>query len=494
MLWAILVLLRLNPVSRQMTSTYFIFLLLYGGLILIYDLFKSQKGLNNKYLILLGLFLLFLGISTLVNYNHGLIKNIKTLITMTVELFVISRIDIKKPADVVKKEMKTINRILILGITLAMLFSLALFLGKIRGSYSLAHWEKLDEKIIYFYGVSHGNRLIGIFTNPNSLGAYAGIAILLSIINMRLKSSGVMAKVLYSLSILVNVIAIILSNSRAALLALYLSLLVIVSYGILSLVINKYKRIRGVVFSVLISLFFIYSVNNLLPVMDHQLRQLPSKVEQLNIHYPDFDLGLDAWEAGFTEEDINLSENRLLSALSEDLSSKSSGRLTIWEMGIKTARENLLFGVGKAHLNDAVAKKYEDDASKRPYFGMGMHNIFLETLVAYGLVAVLILLTLLILIFIDFLRRIFYSGKFDLKAMDLGVFALAMLLYGIVRNFFESDILFTVNISSFVFLLYLGYAMYFNQRGSSSKKGILAALSQALAQRITFVRYSKNDA
>ena len=125
-LWAILVILKINPIVSRKTSPLFYFLLLYGAAIILYDFFTDKKALQNKYIVPIFLFFAFMGLSTIVNYDKGLIDNVKTFVTTAVQFMVIGRVDLKRSRKDIMNDMRIVSNVIIVGVTIVSLVSLCL--------------------------------------------------------------------------------------------------------------------------------------------------------------------------------------------------------------------------------------------------------------------------------------------------------------------------------------------------------------------------------
>lgn len=451
-LWAILVLLKMNPIISRMTSPLFIFLIIYGSLIIFYDIFGDVKTLQNKYSIFLLMFLVFIGISTIINYKNGLIDNIKYFISIAIQFIVIGRIDLNRSRDDIAKEMGLINKIIITGVTLASLISLWLILFGLNGSYEVASDSSSTGKLLYYYGVAYGGRLVGIYSNPNRLGAFVTISIICSIINLGLFKNRLYMKVIYLFSIIINFICLILSGSRSSILALHLCAFITVFL----LLVYKNKNVRDnfrkylkILVASSICILMLYS--SVVAVR----KVLTNVLENIERHQG--------------ESQVVLNLDRTIKIDKSNIEKVSSGRLTIWQAGLNTAKLNPVFGVGGAKLDEIVINNWNGNRIPSGIEKGGLHNIYLETLVSYGLPTFLILICFLIILAIDFIKNIFTILHEDQYQYFLGLYIIAMIGLIASNNLFESMILYFTNLASFVFVLYMGYAMYFTQWDSSNK-------------------------
>lgn len=441
-LWAVLVLLKLSPIVRQYTSPLFYLLIIYGMFIIFYDIFKEKKVLKNKYTTLIFLFLFFIGLSTLVNYDNGFAENAKTLALIVMHFAIMARANLDESRDEIVSRMHLINAVIVIFVTIASIISIYLFIRGIKGHYTIYIGDADLEESIYYYGTSHHNRLVGIFTNPNSVGAYCSIAVLCAINNLNLKYNNLKTKGLYYLSIAINFISITLSDSRGALLALLCSIFTIIFFKLLFLFQKDGYVITRLAKSFIPAMISIILIYGFLNVMEQQIRKLPSFFSN-------------------TKEGIVLDRERQKISSETDIIKSSNGRFLIWEIGLNTAKKHPIFGVGKARLYDKVAENWEGGTVPSA-MKSGLHNIFIETLVAYGTPTLILILLIIGSISLDSLKKM-KQFLFDKYSYSLILYALGMVVFLVVNNMFESIMLYRVNLATYIFTLYLGMLMYLIQ-------------------------------
>lgn len=442
-LWAILVVLKINPMISQFVSPLFYFLIIYGTAIIMYDIFNEKKAFRNKYVTIIFIFLFLLGLSTIVNYKNGFVGNIKKLVTTIIQFMVIGRISLKTSKEKIKSQMRMVDIVIILGITLASIISIYMFLKGINGSYIVNKSSVNLDGDLYFYGTSHGNRMVGIFSNPNSVGAFCAIAILCAIINVKFFPNKPKVTVLYCLGIIINLVSVALSNSRGALLALLCSIFTIIFLKLLIIFHkdqNIFIRLIKSFFSTVILVTLIYGVVN---ITGKYVRKAPYFFNK-------------------DREEIVLDTNRENISSEADITKNSSGRVLIWKIGLNTAKKNLLFGVGEENLYERLLENVKD-GNKPAGLMAGLHNVYLETLVAYGVPALISLILIIAKVLIDCIRKMkemLYRNKCLYSYI---VYILGMLIFFITNNMFESIMLYRSNLATFMFIFYLGKIMYLVQ-------------------------------
>jgi O-antigen ligase len=450
LLWTILVLLKINPFVSSKTSPLFQGLIVYGGIILVYDFFTNKKMFSSRYF-LLSLFVLFMGVSIIVNFNKDFLSNLKILIITVIQLFVITRVDLERSSENNHEELKAINSIIVVGVTIGAIISLYLFLKGINGSYIIASNDVSLDDSIYYYGIAYQNRLVGIFSNPNVTGATCGIALYCALINITLSRNSFILKMLYVISMLLNFLCIILSASRGA----FLSLCVSLFFFIFIVLLIKNKRnniIAKSVVGLLIVAISVVLVYNSAGVINKQITKFPLYLQNSDMEINE--------QAEYSKDSIS---NYI--DIDSDLNEVSSGRLRIWRVGFRTIKQNLIFGVGKAELYNEMVKNWDKNSTPFGIKKGGLHNIFLETLVAFGLLSFICFVIFLVnLLWNHFMKILKITFSLDHSTQPLfGLVILTMLIYIIANNLVESKMLYQVRLSSYIFALYIGYSMYFLQ-------------------------------
>ena len=145
--------------------------------------------------------------------------------------------------------------------------------------------------------------------------------------------------------------------------------------------------------------------------------------------------------------------------------------MRIWKIGLRTVRQNLIFGVGKAELYNEMVKNWDKNSTPFGVEKGGLHNIYLETLVAFGLISFICFMVFLTILFYNHFKNMlkigFRSGNSIWFLFGLAV--LTMLVYIAANNMVESKMLYQVRLSSHIFGLYVGYSIYFIQASSKTE-------------------------
>lgn len=130
-----------------------------------------------------------------------------------------------------------------------------------------------------------------------------------------------------------------------------------------------------------------------------------------------------------------------------------TGRPYVWKSGLRWWQEKPLFGYGSHTLANEV-KPYAESTEQLTHF----HNIFIQTLVSYGVVGLISLLTLVVSCVTRVLKAVFTLD--NNKNLRLLIMACGLIVFMFVINMADTTILFMMKHSGFVFFIYLGYVLH----------------------------------
>ena len=142
----------------------------------------------------------------------------------------------------------------------------------------------------------------------------------------------------------------------------------------------------------------------------------------------------------------------------DDLNGFSTGRSTLWKVGIDVWKTEPVLGIGYRNIDDALKtglSKYDYKNSAKG----GLHNIYITTLVSVGLVG--------FGFFILFLVSICTKGYKLLKhpkisKLDKSLISFIPMI--LVGDLVESRILFGMNFVCIIFWIMMGYLFYLDRK------------------------------
>lgn len=186
-----------------------------GMLLMIIRLVKYKKYKKMPGLILMILFCLSFALSTFMNRQYGMIENGKWIIWTALQFFALYVCDVDRETKDYLKEFQIVSHIMIIYSMIASVISLKMLIT----SFSKI-WQTVDGEFLvsgFIWG-----RLWGCYTDPNYGGAFAVVAIILSLVFFIKKKN--LWRIVYVCSIVVNFLYLIFSDSRGGEIALACSL------------------------------------------------------------------------------------------------------------------------------------------------------------------------------------------------------------------------------------------------------------------------------
>ena len=449
-LYVIFALLSVVPAIGQYTNRLIKVLLVYGFLIIVYDIITKRKIFKNKYIWYITAFVGCLFISTVVNYSHSLVENAKLFLYTTLQFFAIASIDLNLKKSRVRLEIKLMNNMTIIFITAVSIISVMLFIFRINGEYIIYSGTQYES--LCYYGLYKNNdRLTGIVSNPNTLGMLGLIAIAAMFINMKLFTVTKRIKVFYVISFIFNFVSFIMSGSRGAELACMLFFAVYIYFTIVKRIKNRDKLVLkhfAVIGSICAAMLVFYTSLN--PIRKG-LGYIPAGIAVFTEKSESND-----------DEDVNLFEKYHVNLIRDESEGGTNGRVLLWEASINVVKNHPVFGVGKADVPE-ITKQYNPGKPLPGIEGGGMHNILIQTIVSYGILSLAALIVLVVKLAKDAVQVMYAPDTRKTRYLLLSAVIAAVLML-FANNMFESNILYSTTFMNCFFMLYLGYLMYFLQK------------------------------
>lgn len=448
----ILILKEIGPydlIPKMLNSTLVLPAGFLGVIFILFDLVQQIKLKKFEYNPLLFVFLVIMGISSLLNYHFALTSNIKLMINEAIYLLVIYQYGKQKKYAL--KMIDYFSKILITIWTSLVFLSLLMFVTHFE--YSI----KLENR---FHPLRLGfieNRLFGIFSDPNFASTICLVTSILCMMYLVQSKIKIVTKIFLIGSIFLNLCFIILSGSRTGLIEvlaiIFIAVFVIVSYHSET----KVRRLwlRGVIslaagmISVILSFFVLNLLKQSLAVVPELFGKI--NIPRIQDHfkknpkYPDKPIDL-------TRKDV---EN------TQDL---SNGRFGIWKNGFEMFKQHIIFGVGPSREGIvAYAENYLPN-SYVAKTGLSLHSFIVHTLTGTGLLG--------FITFFSFIGKRAFEGfvyLFNVKTIHSNVnffLLLAIIAIGI-NAVLSSEIILVNKIGAFIFWLFLGF---FVTNQSSEKK------------------------
>ena len=435
MIWALVHTLSFGP---RITGYLSPIILLWGVLILFRNLVLKKNILRKSYLYIIFAFLTSYVITIIINKSLNIIGNTKTLIWAAIMLLVIfinekSENNKKLYNDIIKVSSVIVITTFIISLISVLMFCL-----------DISYWiNRIDGALIPqgYYAA----RLWGIYVDPNQASSIGIVSFISSILILRSKNySKNYIKIFNIINIIIQYIFIILTGSRGGEIAFIFILIGLVYLLTDYLLKNKIKSIGtrtiiGLLCGCVISITIIISFES--------TRRLLANIPRLTISTQEYISNTTGNEIGTNSGHITVDRPDVGGGLDS-----SNGRLTLWRDGFRLIKYSPIFGFGDRNIV-FKASQFTPGSSLEKQF---VHNGFIHMLLSGGIVAVVIMITLLILIMINIIKVVFGKNRYN---KEYYLYSVMSLLVGslLITAVFLTEIFYQNSFMATVFWIYIGF-------------------------------------
>ncbi len=413
-------------------------------LIILKELGRVREYKNSE-TILLGSFLLSYLISTIFTYQYGIVENIKAMVWMAIQFFIVFGVTNSVNKERCQKEKNIITK----------MFVLYTFISAVIGV-TMMFINYYSYEIINGVVVKGGflwNRLWGVYTDPNYGAVFAVVSSLFTL-NLYREESERKVKVFFVMNIILQYFFLCLSDSRTGMVAAIFafSIWIVLNLNkIESLKIKgKQMHLLGLKKALLICLSvivfagaFTVSIN----ITQKVAGEIRSAVALLT--YEDDEISDEKKDkiekdskVGREDEDINEGDY-------------SNARFSIWSSAFEIYKESPIVGVSFRNINEYAKDNLPDTflAGKRTAFE-SMHNFVVDIMVSQGTIGLILLIALIGTIVLK-LKKLFIEYAANGYSLILEV--LPALIAILVSGMFYSEIFYMNTGGAFLFWFLLGY-------------------------------------
>lgn len=422
-----------------------------GSLIILIDFFISVKNHSlKKYDLLLLIFILVMVLSSVLNVQYGIFGNIKLVMWQVIFFFLVFQFGKDYGYN---KWFKIAERVLVLSWFVIITISLSMFITK-YGIKIPIQYKYYPVRIGWL-----GNRLFGIFTDPN-FGAVTSIIVIFIEVKdlIQQKSSKILVFFSY-LNILFQFLFIILSGSRTA----EITLIILVFFFVF-FVSSQGKRIS--IFSTTKRYLLSLMIAILSSVL---LLGLSFSTEKAVVYLPSIykTVKTDTTSEIHSEKQNRRNSPKVTTSLNRpdtESGDVSNRRFELWSSTIEIAKKSPLVGGSPAYYIQFAHDKV-------PYTLMGQdnltaHNLIFLVLAATGGIGVFIFFLFLI---ISIIKAIIYCFNSVSILKNDPIFYAIIFSGGIcVSSLFITELVLVSTIGAFIFWLSLGL-VYNNELNSMNK-------------------------
>lgn len=437
-----------GPMVTEVTNKIF---LLWGALLILADTLKGRVWVKSTASLVWLAALAFGALTVLTHPNMG--ANIASWACNAVLFAVFFAIDRDRPEADVRREIRTMSHIVLaMGVWI-------ITVSLIKGIF------QINTPVLGAYQgmVAHENRLWGWCSNANGLGQVSWITIMASAVAAALCARRA-ARFWYILPAVLGFCALALSDSRSCLISL------IVFGGIAVFFVGADRLLKagkGALLRIVAGIVAAAAVGAALYGANLAVQAAYPAVSSWATADSTDELleGLSgqtdvAPPAAPAQPGVIGRDKKLDTQLSR--LELSSGRFYLWQIGLQIVKENLVLGVGQANVYDACVSQGSTDPRSH------LHNGYLQTAVADGLVGFVLLILLGISVLICWIAALKRRWRIGAPGNGLFYLLVAMGVSVAANNLFESSFYDSLGMVTGIFWIYLGYSLYYARTGGKT--------------------------
>ena len=456
----VMVTLRTSAILNPYVGPFVKFTIVWAVLILVRDLFKERLFLVNRYRLILYLFLIGYGITTLIHREENFARNVAMLGYLCVNLLVMYAYDPRRAPGEIKLQLMRFSHVFLITAFVGQLISLVTFVLNVSFTYTV-------NDTLYYYGIYEG-RLWGFYSNPNAASFYAVLCLMLTVLCGMIRRGNTPKgwRIFYWVNMIVEALVFFLCNSRTSIIAAcgFLVLFPLLT-AIPDIVRCAAKMERGglirrtAAFCIIVPLALLGTYEYAIDILPNFVWQNNPISSRLSDELSEIagEPGSSA-VAGGVESSEDLARSNYGSAL--------GGRYYLWKAGAEIVRNDPLFGVGNdnvpVHAYRYAARYHTNfgDPVYLPGVTGGLHNLFVQIAAASGLVGLGLFLLFGILVLIRAARYYIWMVK-NGRVNQLAILCLCIVLVIILRTMTDTGILYGLYYLGVIFWAALSALMYF---------------------------------
>lgn len=464
-LYLMLGFLNFNSLTANSTFlTYYSYLVtLIGVCYFLYKFVNFNKYKETKGIIILLFFFISYMISSIVTIHYGVVSNIKALIWIGLQFFLLYAYDKDTTVDEVKKEGFILGWIVITYTFVMALMGIAC-LSVMYHRYRIVNGV---ETIIGFLW----NRLWGFYSDPNYGAVISIISIVISLF-YAFKSKRKLIKLFLMINIVVEMFYLAFSDSRTAQIALmvtfiWISIVFVRKINFIQSLkpILRIAIIGGTTFTVVVS--SLVCIKGITTIGNMYLSSIANPNSALFYWYDSekrenyFSEDGNAIEGDDTADVPELDDivvGRPIDDMGAEGGDISNRRFAIWQSAIEVFKTKPITGVSFRNIvpyaSDRLSETYIVNNDQSSF--ASMHNLFIDVLVSQGLLGMSLFVIFMILVLVTVFKKLHKLNKQDYIFYALILSAIVPIF---VSGFFYSEILYINTSGSVIFWIALGYLM-----------------------------------
>ena len=401
-----------------------------GAFVFLTRLTHLKDYLNRNVWILLA-FVFSYALASIKTMQYGLMENIQAIAWMGLMFFTVFAYDKTRDRETFLFEFKYLS-----GFFLVYTFIMAI-IGIAMMILNFAYLKVVDDTNIYIIGGGFiWNRLYGCYMDPTYGSIFALTSIIFSIYYLKIVSSKRLKGLLVA-NIILEFIHMSCSDSRTALVALFLAATVCVFL----LLKDKGKNILvSALIAVVVAVLLMGSAVGIQKVAGViHMKTAEWYYSDENLSEEELAILLDEYRLGRTEDEIN----------GGDL---SNNRFAIWANAIDIFKTNPVTGISFRNIIEYARDKMPEGFIAKSGFE-SMHNSIIDILVSQGVIGIALFVALVVSVFITIFKKApLLTG--DDRRMFIYFFTCLTLIFGSMM--FYSETFYMNTGSAFNFWMILG--------------------------------------
>ena len=430
------------PYLHQKVGGYVKFILLYGIIIILYELVTKQLFVifKDKMNIILLLFCISYFFTIIVNRDSNLGSNLKALVYMVVFFLLLHMTTKEVQKEDLLREIRFISATVVVCTFILSLACFYMYMFSLSGKY----W--IDTGIMY-YGM-YDNRLWGVY-NANTGSTLNCISIILSA-TFLVKPSRKVYAIFNIGNIILQYICLLLTGSRAALYVLLLLLIIVTIVSCIQrhIKLGEKRKLKTCAVCVVTIGLVIAVFGGSNAVTKDAISYVPGIVKGIHNFFDD-----EKEEFELEKEDLE----RL-----EEVEGREggffTGRTELWSASLQALKENPIWGVTRENLYEKSEPYLENEIWAKNLRVGGTHNIYVCILVSSGIVGFVLMAIFASYLMIKGAMKVIKNIG-NINEWMLTIFLLMILFF--VTEFVEARILYQVNVFNVLFWIYCGYFMQY---------------------------------
>ena len=424
-----------NFISQDLNSVIFSALAIIGAALVAFDFFMSFSMFKSRENLILLAFWVICLISSALNMEYGIVNNVKTLVWMAIQFFLLFSYVNAEDEQInitLKRIMNSAAAIWLAGIIVS-LVQFFLQISYIAPASDFPRRQGFTEA-----------RLFGVFTDPNFAALTSMLVIVFCLFLIKYCDSKKL-RIYYWVNIAFQLIYIVLSGSRTAMLEGYMLVFLVAIVQARNSAIKKgqgSKALLSIAYGVLaiaVSIALVFAVQKTMLFLADVCAPLRDSIT----------IEID--------EDIN--EEDIISLERHDVNEEniSNNRFSIWKSAIEVSAGKRIFGVSPRNLLVYATENYPD--SYLVTMDYETHNGYLAVFVNSGIMGSIAILALVADAIYMICRYLKCKKKQEYDAEAIMLFSVLFIIAG--SAMFQPEIFFVNSYGAAIFWLCLGYFMYF---------------------------------